>query len=221
LVGKSLTTALLLKNLLAAAISMFVVVALGLWLSRKAGFKLALLEPLLRGESENIGGKALAIAKVSVPAGVLVGALVVAAQAILGGGLKISSLNPPAWQGFLASFYGAIGEELQCRFVLMSLLVLILNLVATRLTKPPSKVVLWTANVLAALLFAAGHLPMASALGPLTPVVVLAVMIPNTACGLVFGWLYFSRGLEAAMLAHFSTDIVLHVLVPVVLGGRV
>jgi len=28
----------------------------------------------------------------------------------------------------------------------------------------------------------------------------------------VFGWLYQTRGLESAMIAHFSADIVLHVL---------
>ena len=28
----------------------------------------------------------------------------------------------------------------------------------------------------------------------------------------VFGWLYWKRGLEAAMISHFSADIVTHVL---------
>ncbi|MDD3715217.1 MAG: CPBP family intramembrane metalloprotease, partial [Atribacterota bacterium] len=30
--------------------------------------------------------------------------------------------------------------------------------------------------------------------------------------GLAFGWLYWTRGLESSMIAHFSADIVLHVL---------
>jgi membrane protease YdiL (CAAX protease family) len=35
----------------------------------------------------------------------------------------------------------------------------------------------------------------------------------NSLAGLVFGWLYWRRGLKAAMVAHFSADLVLHVLV--------
>ena len=31
--------------------------------------------------------------------------------------------------------------------------------------------------------------------------------------GVAFGWLYWQRGLEAAMVAHFSADLVLHVLI--------
>jgi hypothetical protein len=34
--------------------------------------------------------------------------------------------------------------------------------------------------------------------------------------GLAFGWLYWKRGLESAMMAHFSADIVLHVITPLV-----
>jgi membrane protease YdiL (CAAX protease family) len=32
--------------------------------------------------------------------------------------------------------------------------------------------------------------------------------------GILFGWIYWKKGLEAAMVAHFSTDIVLHVIFP-------
>ena len=30
----------------------------------------------------------------------------------------------------------------------------------------------------------------------------------------VFGWLYWKRGLEMAIVAHFGADIVLHVITP-------
>jgi hypothetical protein len=30
--------------------------------------------------------------------------------------------------------------------------------------------------------------------------------------GIVFGWLYWRNGLESAMTAHFSADIVVHVM---------
>jgi membrane protease YdiL (CAAX protease family) len=42
--------------------------------------------------------------------------------------------------------------------------------------------------------------------------VILRAVLLNGLGGIVFGYLYWKRGLEAAMIAHFSADIVLHVL---------
>jgi membrane protease YdiL (CAAX protease family) len=42
-------------------------------------------------------------------------------------------------------------------------------------------------------------------------------MLGNTLVGIACGWLYWQRGLIAAILAHFSIDLVLHV-VPALLG---
>jgi len=217
LTKKTLTSELVLKNLVASSITMVIVVGLAIPLARRVGLGSAIIERWLRGEK--IGAELLSIITISIPSGILAGLLVIGSQAVINGGLHGSKLNPPAWQGFLASFYGAIGEELQCRFFLMSLIVFVFGLIVNRLTKPPGKGILWTSNVLAALLFAAAHLPTAAALGPLTPFTVMAVMVPNTLCGLVFGWLYYSRGLEAAMIAHFSADILLHVVLPMILHG--
>lgn len=126
--------------------------------------------------------------------------------------------QPPtadAFNGFLASFYGGIGEEIQLRLFLMTLIVW---LVARSTDGRPSPIVCWSAIVVAALLFGAGHLPAAAELWPLDTFVVFRVVLLNAIAGIVFGWLYWRRGLEAAMIAHFSADIVLHVLAPLV-GG--
>jgi hypothetical protein len=72
--------------------------------------------------------------------------------------------------------------------------------------------------VVAAALFAVGHLPATAALLPLTPLVVVRALVLNGLSGLVFGWLTWKRGILAAMLAHFSADIVLHTVVPVLRG---
>lgn len=128
-------------------------------------------------------------------------------------------LNPPAQadagasalNGLLASFYGGIVEELLLRLFLMTLLVWIVARV--RGTKP-GPAAYWTAIVLAALLFGAGHLPAAHHIWGLDAVVVLRTIGLNAVVGVVCGWLYWRQGLEMAMLAHFSADIVLHVLTP-------
>ena len=76
---------------------------------------------------------------------------------------------------------------------------------------------MWTAIVITALLFGAGHLPTTAAMLPLTPLVVARALLLNGIGGIVFGWLYWKRDLLAAMLAHFSADVVLHVVTPLLI----
>jgi hypothetical protein len=61
----------------------------------------------------------------------------------------------------------------------------------------------WLAIVASALVFGAGHLPAASALvGRLDVEIAVFVTGANTAFGLLFGYLFWRRGLESAMVAH-------------------
>jgi hypothetical protein len=46
---------------------------------------------------------------------------------------------------------------------------------------------------------------------PITPATTAYILSLNGIAALVFGYLYW-RGLGSAMLAHFSADIVLHVI---------
>ncbi len=47
---------------------------------------------------------------------------------------------------------------------------------------------------------------------PITLNVVVAALLLNSIASLAFTHLYWRRGLEAAMLAHFITDILLYVI---------
>ena len=76
----------------------------------------------------------------------------------------------------------------------------------------PTVTVLWVANVLAAVLFGLGHLPVTSTLVALTPLVVTRAIVLNGLVGVGFGYLYFKHGLESAMVSHFCADLVLHVI---------
>ena len=128
--------------------------------------------------------------------------------------LHEAAATPPAndaLNGLLASFYGGIGEEIQLRLFLMTFIVW---LVAKFGNRRPSPAVTWSAIALTALIFGAAHLPAASEVWPLNAFVVFRTIALNSIAGLVFGWLYWRRGIEMAMLAHFSADIVLHVLAP-------
>jgi len=110
--------------------------------------------------------------------------------------------------GISGSFYGGIIEEMMMRLGLMTLL-------AYLLTKAhaPRTAALLGANLAAALIFGVGHLPAVHAMRiPFTPALVAYIVLANAVGGIVFGWLYAKRGIEAAMVAHFSCDVWLHVL---------
>ena len=113
----------------------------------------------------------------------------------------------PAWRGALASFYGT-----ECRLLLVSLFVWLLAWFNPREAQPWIFVV---AVVLAALLFGAGHLPAAFAIGMAhAPLAIARIVLLNALVGLVTGMLFWKYGLEHAMLAHFCADLVLHVAWP-------
>ncbi len=127
-------------------------------------------------------------------------------HAIADPGIGKSLLN-----GLLASFYGGISEELVLRLFLMTLLVWGFSGFGRR---QPGPAIYWMAIIIAALLFGAGHLPAAAKLWGLSDIVMVRTIALNAIAGLTFGWLYWRRGIEMAMVGHFSADIVLHVLAP-------
>ncbi len=116
----------------------------------------------------------------------------------------------PFWKRVLACFYGGIDEEILLRLFVMSGLVWLLGLLWKSPAGLPALGAFWLANILSALLFGAGHLPATAALTKLTPVVVTRALVLNGIPGLVCGYLFMRYGLEAAMLAHFSLDILIH-----------
>jgi membrane protease YdiL (CAAX protease family) len=124
--------------------------------------------------------------------------------------LVLSGTQPAAWKGFLASFYGGIVEEILLRLFLMSLLAWLSSFFLKTPEGRPSDSGFWLANILAAIVFGIAHLPATATILPLTPLVITRAIVLNGLAGVAFGYLYWKRGLESAMIAHFSADIVLH-----------
>ena len=115
--------------------------------------------------------------------------------------------DPVTW--IASVLYGGVTEEVMMRLFLMSLLAF-LGWKTFRKNEPavPAKVLI-ASNVIAALLFAAGHLP-ATALtfGTLTPLLVFRCFLMNGAFGLVFGRLYRKYGIQYAVLSHILFHVV-------------
>lgn len=109
--------------------------------------------------------------------------------------------------------YGGIVEELLMRWGLVSLFARLLQrLRGLAEPVPPSSGVMSAAIGLAAFLFGAGHLPALAAMATLTPALVARTILLNAAGGLFFGALYWKRSLEAAMMAHGGSHILLSLL---------
>lgn len=104
--------------------------------------------------------------------------------------------------------YGAVVEEIMLRLFMMSLVAFVLHLLFERKRKGASAWVLMVANVVSALLFAAGHLPATEMVFGLTPMLVFRCFLLNGVFGLAFGWLYRRFGLRYAMIAHGGCHVV-------------
>ncbi len=107
-----------------------------------------------------------------------------------------------------AVLYGGVIEEVMLRLFMMSLIAWILHKLFGKKTEKPSTVILVAANVVAGILFAAGHLPATAMLMGLTPMIVFRCFLLNGGFGLLFGWLYRKYGLRYAMLAHGGCHVV-------------
>ena len=126
------------------------------------------------------------------------------------------NIQTPVWQRFLASFYGGITEEIIMRLFLMSSLVWI-GLKFSKRTENPHPIFVWIAIILAAVIFGLGHLPVTATLTELTPIVITRGILLNGIGGIIFGWLFWKKGLEAAIIAHFTTDIMILIILPFVI----
>ena len=104
--------------------------------------------------------------------------------------------------------YGAVIEEVMLRLFFMSLIAFALYKVFEKQKDKPSTAVFVAANVIAALLFSAGHLPLTDILFGLSPMIVFRCFLLNGGLGLLFGFLYRKYGLRYAMIAHGGCHIV-------------
>jgi hypothetical protein len=153
--------------------------------------------------------------------GLVVGILMVLGDSVfaaLGNGEGLA--HPPFPLSLIASASAGIGEEVIFRGFVVGLWAFLL----TRVLKGERRtgVVLWIANILAALAFAAGHLPAAMAMfGVQSPlelsgIVLAEILVLNCLVALVAGERTMRDGLVAAMGVHFWADIVWHVLWPLI-----
>lgn len=127
--------------------------------------------------------------------------------------IKASYEVPPTISNFIASLvYGGIVEELMLRLFLMSLIALILWKVFFKSEEKIPAKALVIANVLSAILFAAGHIPATVMSIGITPVILIRCFLLNGGVGLIFGRLYRKRGIQYAMIAHAFAHVAMKLI---------
>lgn len=196
-----------------------VMIALAVWIGEVCAGRAGLFAPLI--DAAVTGRGVGSVLRRQAPAALILGlaaaALLVAYSVWVGphvapsGELaRFASFDMPLATKVL---YGGFAEEILTRWALMSLIAWIgLKLSGGR----AAAVVTWAAVWVAAVGFAVAHLPLLFLINSTpSPWVIAAVIGGNALPGAAFGWLFWRRGLEAAMLAH----IVAHVGSTLVLAG--
>ncbi len=185
---------------------------LGLLLGRQVGLGIPLLTALFL-KRPGSGKTLVENAKVAVILGLFLGGMLVLLRS-----LTESYLPPelPAYGhrgvvgGLLVSVGAAIGEEVWFRLGVMTILSWVLMRVLGHQELRSS--VAWTIICVTSIGFGLAHLPQLVSYGAGSFVGVMGTIFGNTIVGIFYGWCYWRRGLVAAILAHFSVDVALHVI---------
>lgn len=112
--------------------------------------------------------------------------------------------------GLLVSLGAVIGEEIWFRFGLMTVLLWFMSKWVT--TPDISDRAALVVILFVAVCFGVAHLPQLASFGAASSFAIWATIGGNVCVATLYGWCYWRYGLLSAILAHFTLDIVLHVL---------
>lgn len=120
--------------------------------------------------------------------------------------------HPPVVTRVLISVYGSVLEELLFRVLLATLVAWLAYLVMSLFTAKPKVAAEWLGTIAAAAVMGLWwHLH-----GRFDFFTVARVLSANMVIGVAYGWLYWSKGLEVAMLTHAVVYLCLFFVVPAV-----
>jgi membrane protease YdiL (CAAX protease family) len=202
---------------------------IGTYTAPRVALPSSLLDPTRTGD--DVRGRLRADVRLAVSLGVLGGLLILLLDVALApfvvqdlpqsaiGATDATITNVLAYAP-VRFLYGGITEELLLRYGLMSAVAFTGWLLTGRQSDGPPSGVMWIAIVISAVLFGIGHLPALAQAVDLTPALVARTILLNAIAGVLFGWLYWQRSLEAAMVAHAAFHVPLVLLSLVQVGIR-
>lgn len=211
----SLPVAVLIQ-IVQATIFCALAIFFGLFLGKKVGLGVPFIESWLMGEKATV--RFWPIVKIATILGIVIGSAIFILDRFIFSFFvePITAFQeaPPIWTRLLACLYGGVAEEIAMRLFLTTLVVWITYKIRRTKDNLPTSIGIWLAIILVSVLFGLCHLPMTTRFTEISTIVVVRAIILNGIAGVTFGWLYWRKGLEAAMISHFITDIVLHVILP-------
>jgi hypothetical protein len=117
---------------------------------------------------------------------------------------EFSHMLPPATR----LLYGGITEEVLLRWGFMTFLVWLVWKLFQKEKGIPRPGYVVAAIFLSAVVFGAGHLPIATSLnGSPNLALISYVIVANSIFGIIAGFLYWKKGLESAIIAHMLTHV--------------
>ncbi len=120
------------------------------------------------------------------------------------------TVKPTIYKMIAGLLVGGIIEEVMMRLFFMSLIVFIISKILKKKEIPTMVFII--ANVFAALLFSAGHLPSTATMTTLTPIIVFRCFLFNGGIGLAFGYLYRKYNIRYAMISHAFSHLIADIL---------
>ncbi len=182
--------------------------AIGVWLGKRVGLGPRMLSQIVSKAPRwwvRLRADLVRSILVGVSLGVLGLGQYLLPKGTLGSGLE----NPNAFECFLRSLSAALTEEIFFRLGLVTFFVWAMRSVVRKPAfDTPS---LWIGNGLAAVAFASAHLPhILTTSSPSWDFLILFVLVSSLA-GIIMGWMYLRYGLISAVVAHFTTDLVVYV----------
>lgn len=195
-----------LLSLINPIILLIIAVVIGTLLYDKVNFKLPIIESLFNKSKPT---ETTEILKYGIIGGLISGVLITLTAIAFNPILPTEFLEigekfkPPLITRFL---YGGLTEEILIRFGIMTFFVWLLFKISGKL----NPIIYWVGIVVSAVIFGFGHLPIVYTLiGTPTTELLLYIILGNTVGGMVFGWLYWTKGLETAMIGHIVAHIIM------------
>jgi hypothetical protein len=207
---RRVSAAILLRTLVVSQLIYGLVSGVGLWLGRKLGLGAPLIEAIVTGNPIPNGASAVLIwFAAGTGVALTISMLDVGFFSRARGSFAAAQiLTPSPLLRAGAVLYGAIAEEVLTRLGVLTVVAFVIASLLGEADWADHRAAFASAIAISAMIFAAGHLPTTARLVPLTASVVLRAILLNGLAGFVFGILYCVYGLEAAMVAHGSADLV-------------
>ena len=124
--------------------------------------------------------------------------------------LEQYTVKPTIYRMIGELLVGGIIEEVMMRLFFMSLIVFIISKLLKKKEIPTLVFVI--ANIISALLFAAGHLPSIATMTTLTQLIIIRCFLFNGGLGLGFGYLYRKYDIRYAMISHGLCHLIADIL---------